>query len=58
VGTVEGPADGFSRPYRDASYSPANPALEAPGYFQASLRDVKKALSRESLMAMFTNLVL
>jgi len=35
--------------------SPANPALEAPGYFQPSLRDLAKPLSRESLKAMFVN---
>jgi len=40
------------------AYSLANPALEAPGYFQASLRDFTKPLSRLSLNGMFIKLVL
>src|SRR5580704_5366332 len=43
----------FRRPRRDAAYSPANPALKAPRYFQPSLRDFTKPLSRKSLQGMF-----
>jgi hypothetical protein len=48
----------FNRPYRYASSCPANPALEAPGYFQPSLRDFTKPLSRELFNGIFVDLVL